>query len=26
VLTYTHSGNITGDNSSVVGYLSAVIS
>ena len=25
VLTYTHSGNITGDNSSVVGYLSAVI-
>jgi AmmeMemoRadiSam system protein B len=25
VLTYTHSGRITGDNSSVVGYLSAVI-
>ncbi len=25
VLRYAHSGNITGDNSSVVGYLSAVI-
>jgi MEMO1 family protein len=25
VLNYTHSGNITGDNASVVGYLSAVV-
>jgi hypothetical protein len=25
VLRYAHSGHITGDNSSVVGYLSAVI-
>jgi hypothetical protein len=24
-LSYTHSGNITGDNSSVVGYISAVV-
>lgn len=25
IISYTHSGNITGDNSSVVGYVSAVI-